>query len=258
MKASNNVHDLPRCSACTARNKNFFCSFSTDTRSVFEQIKVANVYEKGSSIFIQGQPANGVFLLCSGSAKLATYSKDGKATILRVVRAGELLGVTSVIPGVPYDATAQAIEDCAVNFISRRDFIRFISENAEAAVNLVRQLSRNYNDACSQIRSLALSNSVAEKLARLLIGWTRENGNNNGRDKGNGNGRRQLSFEIQFTHEEIAAMIGTTRETVTRLLKDFRQQELISITGSELRIRDIGMLESMVGRYESAYEYAVL
>jgi CRP/FNR family transcriptional regulator len=112
-----------------------------------------------------------------------------------------------------------------------------MSENSQPALNAIRQLSHNYHTAYAQVRSLGLSATVSDKLAGLMLDWCRQHGD------------RQVDLHLQmpYTHEEIAEMIGTTRETVSRLLKNFRTRNLIGLQGSNLHIPDKKDLENAIG-----------
>lgn len=235
MKSRNNVTIQQKCSACESRKRGYFCDFSTKVLSAFESIKLTRSYPKGKAFFTQGQPATGIYIVCQGKAKLSIYSQDGKTVILRVAEPGEVLGLSSAMSNRSHHATAEALEPCQVNFIAKKDFDEFLDKNREAAKHTIVQLTKNYERACVQIRSLALSGSVAERFARLLLSWTRRNGN----------GERHWKFRLDFTHEEIGAMIGTSRETVTRLLKQFKKQKLIELDHSMLTIVDAKRLEAM-------------
>lgn len=235
MKPHANFNVQQSCSACEFRKGGYFCNFSPKVLEEFESMKLTRIYPKGQALFTQGQPATGIFIVCQGKAKLSIYSQDGKTVILRVAHPGEVLGLSSIMSNRSHHATAEAVETCQVNFVSKRDFDKFLEKNAEAAKNTIVQLTKNYERACGQIRSLALSGSIAERLARLLLSWTRRNGN----------GERHWQFKLDFTHEEIGAMIGTSRETVTRLLKEFKKQNLIELDHSTLTIMDAKRLEAM-------------
>ncbi len=235
MKANENFRVQPKCSACEFRHKGYFCDFSPETLVDFEGLKVTRIYPKGKVIFTQGQPSNGVFILCQGRAKLSIYSRDGRTCILRVVEPGDVMGLSATISNRTHHATAEAIEGCQVNYIGKSEFEKFLGRHPDAAQNAIEQLNKNYERACGQIRSLALSGSAAERLARLFLSWTRRNGN----------GHSTCQLNLGFTHEEIGAMIGASRETVTRLLKEFKQQGLIEIKGRVLTICDASRLEAM-------------
>ena len=235
MKASATFSVQSKCSACEVRTKSHFCNFSPEARKAFEKICITRTFPAHGRVFSQGQPSDGVHLLCQGRAKLSICSKDGKNVILRVVNAGEVLGLSSVISDKAHNVSAEALEECQVNFVPKKDFLRFERQYPDAAQSVVAQLAKNYERACEQIRALTLSNSTTEKLARLFVTLL------NGRKTPDRSGE----IEMRFTHEEIGAMINTSRETVTRQIKLFRDIGLISIHGSRITINDIPRLVSL-------------
>jgi CRP/FNR family transcriptional regulator len=185
-------------------------------------------------LFIEGQRPRGVFVLCTGKAKLSTSSSEGKTIITKISEAGDVLGLNATISNHPYEVTAEMIEPGQANFISRESLLQFLRENGEVAVRVAEQLSRNYYVAYEEIRTLGLATSPAEKFAKLLLSWEAE--------KHNGNN----TIRLTLTHEEIAEMIGTTRETVSRLFSDFKKKQLVQIKGSTLMIRNRDGLEKLV------------
>jgi len=241
MKVLNNFKIQHRCAGCEIASEGFFCDLPEATRQHLESLKISNVYPRGSVLFIEGQPSSGVYILCQGRVKLSTCSREGKVIILQIAEPGEVLGLSAAVSDSVYEATAEVVEPCQVNFVRKADFLRFLQQNTDACLSAVRQLSRNYQTAHLQICSLGLSNSVADKLAKLFLGWC--NGNGNHHENGNGTVR----LKISYTHEEIAEMIGTSRETVSRLLKTFRESKLITLKGSDLVIHDKKRLEMIVG-----------
>lgn len=242
MKSLNDLSIQHKCSECKVRSNDFFCSFMKTDLKTFEAMKITHAYPKGSTLYMEGQPSNGVYLLCQGRVKLSTCSPDGKVIILRVAEPGEVLGLSSTVSDSIHIATAEVIEPCQVNFIRNDDFLRFLEQNTDACLNAVKQLSQNYQTAHIQICSLGLSGSVADKLAKLFLGWCKTSYPNSG----------SVHLKISYTHEEIAEMIGTSRETVTRLLKDFKERRLISRQGSEFIVHDRRKLEQTIGtRYRA-------
>jgi CRP/FNR family transcriptional regulator len=219
------------------RANRLFCDLPTEILQEFETLKYATVLPKGAMLFVEGQAARGVFVLCNGRVKLSTSSSDGKALITQIAHAGEVMGLSATVSEQPYEVTAETLEPSQVNFVKREDFVRFLSKHGEACLRVAQQLSQNYHEAHEQVRSLGLSNSTAEKLARLLLDWMAKDGKQT--DKG-------IMLRLTLTHEEIAQLIGASRETVTRLLSDFKSRELISIKGSSLVIRDKTAMEQML------------
>jgi CRP/FNR family cyclic AMP-dependent transcriptional regulator len=226
-----------KCLNCDMRKDGFFCNFSDPVLKSFYSLKITNAYPKGATLFYEDEPSNGVYMLCQGRVKLSTYSRDGRALILRVAEAGEILGLSAAISDSVHEATAEAIEPCQINFVRKPDFLCFLRENADAGLNALRQLSRNYHAAYTQACSLGLSSTVSDKLIKLLLSWCVKPNRANG----------EVHLKVAFSHEDMAEMIGTSRETVTRLLKEFRELDLITLKGSDLCIHDRRKFEAAIG-----------
>ena len=217
------------------RADKIFCNLPTAAVQALESIKYTTAYPKGAVLFVEGQTPRGIFLLCKGRVKLSIGSSDGKMLILKISEPGEVLGLSATISGKPYELTAETLDPCQVNFVKRDDFLRFLREHNEVCLRVAEQLSDKYNTACHEIRALGLSHTAAEKLAKLLLDWSEKNG-----------GRHTGQMKLTLTHEEIAQMIGTSRETVTRLFADFKKKQLIQLRGSTLVIRNKAALETLV------------
>jgi len=225
------------CTTCKWRTDGFFCSLPDGALTAFDTIAFTNVYPEGAVLYAEGQPPRGVFVLCRGAVKLSISSGDGKTLITRIAQHGECLGLSSVLTGNAYKSSAETIEPSQVNFIKREDFVRFLQEHTAACASSSRQLSIQCEADADHIRALGLSHSAAEKLAHLLLSWATENG------KPVDNGTR---LQLLMTHEDISQLIGTSRETVTRLLKEFREKNIVSIKGSSLTIHNKQALEALV------------
>lgn len=232
-------HPAIECRGCAQRTGEYFCDLPDEASAIFRKVKIAHSYPRGTTLFAEGQPANGVYTLCSGRVKLSTYSEDGKAIIVRVVEAGGVLGLSACIAGLNHEATAQVLENCQLHFIRREEFFDLIEQSPAAAIKAMEELSRNYYHAHSQICSLGLSASAGDKLAKLFLEWYDHTAS--GPDA---SGRH---IPINYTHEEMAEMIGASRETVTRLLKSFSTRGLISLRRNDLYIPDRQKLASAVG-----------
>ncbi len=225
------------CLTCRLRADKIFCNLPTPTVQALEAIKYTTAYPKGAVLFVEGQAPRGVFILCRGRVKLSICSSDGKTLILKIAEVGEVLGLSASVSGKPYELTAETLDPCQVNFVKREDFLRFLREHNDVCLRVAEQLSEKYNTACHEIRSLGLAHSAAEKLAKLLLEWSMKNGG----------AREPDRMKLTLTHEEIAQMIGTSRETVTRLFADFKKRQLIQLKGSTLVIRNRTALEHLVG-----------
>jgi CRP/FNR family cyclic AMP-dependent transcriptional regulator len=224
------------CQTCTLRGDGFFCNLSQNALKALDAIKFSTSYPSGAVLFAEGDAARGVMVLCKGRVKISMTSIDGKTLILRVARAGEVLGLHSVVSSKACQATVETLELSQVNFFRREDFLRFLREHGEASLMAAQHLSKSYEIACDQVRSIGLSNSAPEKLARFLLDWSAQG------PQQAGPGVRAV---LTLTHEEIGQMIGTSRETVTRTLGDFKAQRLACLKGAVLNIPDRAALEHL-------------
>lgn len=235
MRSPYGLEIIENCLACPLLKDRVFCNLSPAGLQHLAQITSASSYPKGATLYLEGQPARGVYILCQGRVKLSTSSKDGKTLIARIADAGEVLGLPASVTGKPYELTADVIEPTQANFITREDFLNFLRDHGEAALRVAQQLGETYHAAIAEMRSIGLSHSAAEKFARFLVDWCASHGD----------GKGELRAKLTLTHEEIAQMIGASRETVTRLFTDFKKKQLLQIKGSTLIIRDKAKLENL-------------
>jgi CRP/FNR family transcriptional regulator len=157
---------------------------------------------------------------------------------LRVAEPGELLGLSATISGKPYEATAEILDLCQVNFINGEGFLGFLLDHGQACLNVARHLSFDLRAVYHRARALMSPLTASEKLSRLLLDWAEERGEST--DRG-------IKLKAALTQEEIAQFIGTSRETVTRLLGDLKRKEVIDKKGSNMVIRNRSALEERAG-----------
>ena len=227
---------LVGCTSCKLRADSAFCSLPFDTLALLDKLSYAVTYPQRVILFSQEQPCRGVFILCSGKAKVSATSRNGKPLMIRVAEAGEVLGLSAAISGVNYDVTAETLATSAVRFIKREDFIHFLQNSSKSINNVIAALGREYEQALDSLRSLALLDTATARVAQLLLKIC-ANGKNGH--------HRELSAKFLLTQEQIAQMTATTRETVTRLLMQLRRDRVISIRGSDLIIRNRRALEKL-------------
>ncbi|HZR32648.1 MAG TPA: Crp/Fnr family transcriptional regulator [Terriglobales bacterium] len=227
---------IDSCVTCKSREDFLFCSLSRTALENLQKIKSSATYPKGAVLFVEGQNARGIFILCSGRAKLSTSAADGRSLILRIAEPGEVLGLSASVSGRPYEVTAETLGPAQANFVERNNFLHFLKENGEVALRVAQELSNNYYSAYTEIRSLGLSHTSSEKLAKLLLEWS-ENAETKGLEQ---------RVKVTLTHEEIAQLIGSSRETVTRSFTELKKKQLIQLKGSTLVIRNRAALEKLV------------
>jgi CRP/FNR family transcriptional regulator, cyclic AMP receptor protein len=236
MKGPYGFEMIENCQTCKLKKSGFFCQLSSEATKDFDAVKSSTAYPESAILFLEKQDSRGVFVLCEGEVKLSISSSEGKTLILRIAKAGEILGLMAVLSGKPYEVSAETLRPSQVAFVRRDDFLRFAAQHPAASAGIVRQLSSNYHGACEQLRTVGLSASAHEKLAKLLLDWSA--------------GPEQTTFDsritMPLTHEEIAEFIGSTRETVTRTLSDFRNRNLVTLNGSTLTISNRAGLAAFV------------
>ena len=223
------------CENCGLRKAGFFCQINPAALKDLNTARLRATYPAGAVLYIEKQDPRGVFVLCAGEVKLSISSSAGKTLILRIAKAGEILGLMPVLTNAPYEVTAETLHPCQVAFIRRDDFLRLLAKHREMSEGVVRQLTSSYNGACEQLRTLGLSTSAPEKLARLILEWS-----SSGKTTKDG-----IQVKLSLTHQEIAEFLGTSRETVSRTLTEFKARNLVTLQGSTLTIAKRAALESI-------------
>jgi CRP/FNR family transcriptional regulator len=236
MKSPYGLNILDDCVSCPVREQHLFCNLSPSAVQRLNEITSAAVYPRGAVLFIEGQRGRGAFVLCTGKAKLSTASREGKTIITKISEHGDVLGLNATISNRLYEVTAEMVEPGQANFIAADALLQFLHDYGEVALRVAQQLSHNYYSAYEEIRTLGFTNSPGQRFAKLLLGWSAERGGFS----------NSLQLRLVLTHEEIAEMIGTSRETVSRLFSEFKKKQLIESKGSALVIQNRSALEGMV------------
>jgi len=213
----------------------FFNKLSPAALQDFQSIQFASSYAPNITIFSEKDPAQGIYIVLEGAVRVSLNSSEGRRLSLSIARRGEVLGMASALAGSPYDVTAETLYPAKVAHIGRRDFLSFLTRHPEAYQAVIEELSRSVTKACDQLRTVGLSATAPEKLARLLLDWS-----NDGQATECG-GRR---FRFSMTHEEIGEFIGASRETVTRTLSTFKHRHLVDLKGSMITIPNRNALAS--------------
>jgi CRP/FNR family transcriptional regulator len=216
------------CLRCKARGKDAFCDLPPAALQAIEAIKCMANFPRGSVLFSEGQAPRGIYILCKGRVKLSLNSIGGKILIRRIAETGEVIGLSAATGGKLHEWTAEAIDPCQINFVRREDLLRLLREHKEIGFRLAQKLSDKYDSSIREIRLLALSRSVGDRLAKLLFKMSTLNGNE-------AHSRPRVEM---LTQEEMAQMIGTSRETVTRLLAELKKKKIVDIKKSTLVILD--------------------
>ena len=208
------------------RAGNFLSQLTPAAVQDLEATQHVSEYPANRVIFAERDTPDAVFIVISGGVKLSINSSDGRRLSLRIVHAGEILGLAPVLSGTPYEVTAETLYPGKIARIERKEFLNFLARHPESYKGVTHELSRNVNLACDRLRVVGLSTSAPEKLARLLLDWD-ENGHES---------ENKARFRFCLTHEQIGEFIGASRETVTRTMSTFKVRRLVDFQGSMLTI----------------------
>jgi CRP/FNR family transcriptional regulator, cyclic AMP receptor protein len=182
---------------------------------------------KDTVVFFENEEGDTFFIIVEGRIKVTILGDDGREVILSVLGRGDFFGEMALLDNEPRSATAIAVEDTELLSLHRNDFQSVLSDNRSITSALIKILTARLRKANHQISTLALLD-VYGRVARVIVDTAREEG------------KRLKDGRIAFrraTHQEIANRIGTTRETVTRMLKDLERQGLIHIDGKEVVVQ---------------------
>lgn len=218
---------IDSCLLCVMKEEGLFCRLSSEALRDLNSIRQTSLYPAGSVLFVEGEPPKGLYILCSGQAKLVANSKEGRTIILRQVKAGEIIGLSSVTASAPYPVTAETVTPSQVTFIPRTEFLRFLRAHVEVFGRVAEHLSMELHKAWEQTRMVALAMTARAKLAQLLVNWANEEGQRT---------TEGARVQVKMTHQRIGESIGASRETVTRLIADFKRAGLIRVKGGAIVI----------------------
>ena len=226
------------CLSCPVRENALFCDLSLEVLARLNAIRQTSLYPAGALLFVEGEPCRGIFVLCTGRAKLTASSPLGRSVIMRIAVTGEVLGLSDTLCGTHYIATAETLEPSQLNFLPQTEFLSFLESHGEVAVRVARHLSTELRLAYHQLARVVLAPTARAKLAGLLL----DDMNRGGQATSQG-----TRCQLRLTHEEIGELIGTTRETVSRILGEFRRRGLIQIRGTTITVLSPDSLQALLG-----------
>jgi CRP/FNR family transcriptional regulator, cyclic AMP receptor protein len=226
------------CAACANRRPGWFCSLGSAVLADLELATSTITLPTQASLFTQGEDARCLYLICSGYLKLTAGRSDDRHMIVRVAGPGSMLGLYAVLSHGVYEVSAESLTPAQLRPVERDRFLSFLRSHKEAQLRAVQCICQEYRFALQDACRIALAETVAARLARLLLELAHQIGEHS--DSG------EFRFPLLLTHEEMASMTCTTRETVTRTLGQFRKEGWISIEDSVVTLHDSSHLQALV------------
>jgi len=192
-------------------------------------------FDEGELVYSEGEKATGAYIVTRGKIKLVANSPDGKALILRIAGPGAVIGLSAALSDRNNDTNAEVVEPATVRFINAANLYRMVEAQSDVALRLAQELSNEYSMLCQELSTLGLQRSAISRLAKLMLSLV-------GEVAGRG---ENVTMECVLTHEELAQMIGSSRETVTRLLHDLRQSGVALLRDEKLTIGSVNRLREL-------------
>jgi CRP-like cAMP-binding protein len=222
---------MGKCDQCIVREFSSLKALNKDELIKLAECKTSYIIKKGESIFEEGDIVNGVYCVTTGACKLSKLSPNGKDQIIKLVKAGELLGQRSMISDEAANLSAVALEDMEVCFIPKSEVMNMFDSNNQFSMNMMKTICGDLKDADEHMISIS-QKTVKERLAETLVYLEVTFGKN-----------EDGSLHIQLSREELAGMIGTATESCIRLLSDFNKNGWIELMGKKIVIKDIQKLK---------------
>jgi CRP/FNR family transcriptional regulator, polysaccharide utilization system transcription regulator len=222
------------CSVCLLKSSNCFAKLPLEDKAYISSFKSSTITKRGQIIFHEGRSPQGVYCLNDGKVKIYRLGSDGKEQVVRIVTPTSFFGLRALISGWNYSTSAVTLEDSVVCLIPKRQFLNITLKHPDVSHCLMVFLSSMLEDAESKLLSLA-QKPVRERLAETLITLHQvfnKNGGNN---------------HINLSRSDLANIVGTAPECVIRLLSEFKDENLINITGRKISVLNFEELKK-IGR----------
>lgn len=203
---------------------------------VYNLVALRN-YGSGDLIFTQGEPGDALFFVINGRVKIIVMAADGREKIIKVMEPCHVFGEVVLFDNGPYPATAQAMDACQVGILRNEDLYMLLRAHSDLAISLLQLLAKRLKMTQRQLQDLALKD-VYTRVAQLLLELAETEG------VILPCGSAQLT--LRLTREEMAQMTATSRETLTRMLSELRQQGIITVERNQVFIPSLARLREVI------------
>ncbi len=212
-------------------NAALFAGLPQDQMEEIRRIAVSRRVKKGELIFSQGDSGNGFYIIGDGVVKVFTVSSEGKEQILHILSTGEPFGEVAAFTAQPFPAHAQALTDAELWFFPRSAFVGLVEKLPSLSLNMIALLCVRLHQFAAQVESLSLK-AVPSRLAAYLVYLAREQG-------------RRDRVLLKISKGQLASLLGTIPETLSRVLGRLTEQGLIAVDGKSIHLTDIKALEAL-------------
>lgn len=206
------------------QNVPLFALLSPRERLALGQAAIVKAYPKSSAILREGERTDSLYVINSGKVKVLMRDEEGKEVILSILKKGDYFGELAVIDELPRSASVVTMEPSEMTVLSKAEFIQCVANNPGIAMTIMRGLAQRLREADLKIESLALMD-VYGRVARTLLQLAEpENG--------------KMVIKNRLSQQEIASMIGASREMVSRILKSLAHDGYLTIEGRRIVLNE--------------------
>ncbi len=227
------------CASCESRGKSVFCELNKDEIEQFDSEKGCTLYKKGQVVFNAGAYPHGLFCIKEGKIKIFRIGDEGKEQIVRLAKAGDILGYRALLSGDKYASSAEVIEDSKICFLPSSSFLKILEGNGILSMQIMKLLSHDLKNAEHKMIDLA-QKPVRERVAEALLylmqtyGLTKDG----------------QTINVVLSREDIANIVGTATETAIRLLSELKNDQVIALNGKRISILDQQLLIKAANVYD--------
>ncbi|HHT64649.1 MAG: Crp/Fnr family transcriptional regulator [Caldicoprobacterales bacterium] len=214
----------------------YFTDISDAELKAIADIMIERTFQRGSLLFMEGEFGEAVHFVMEGKVKIYKTSEDGREHILYIAVPGDIFAEVILFNEVNYPATAEVLEQARIAVIRNEDLEQVLKDHPPMAVAIIKVLNKRLMDAQQQVKSLALHNTHG-RTAQMLIKLAMEHGSKT---------ENGMELDLVISRQELANMVGTTRETVTRVLMAFKKYQLIEIDRNTIRITQPDKLKEWI------------
>lgn len=213
----------------------YFNTLNENSLKELNSITIIKEYEKGSTIFFEGDTGDAIYFVKSGKVKISKISQQGKEHIIKIMEEGNIFAESLLFIGGVYPATAEAIEDSVVIVLKNKDIENLILKNNEIALGIIKLMAKRLQNVAVIIENLALKDSLGRTVS-ILLTIAREKGIKN---------KEGISIELNLSRQDLANMVGTSRENVIRILSQLDKEDVIKLERHKIIIKDMDRLKNM-------------
>lgn len=206
-----------------------FAGLSAADLKLIADLTVKHTYKRGTVIFFENDPGDALHVVTAGMVKIYRLADDGREKTLTYVGEGEFFGEMALLDDGPRSAVAEALEATHTLALYRADFVRLLHSQPQISLEIIKVLSQRLRQTNEQLMDVIFRDARG-RVAACLVDLAKRHGNT---------APDGVRIELKLTHQELASLVGTARETISRILAELQNEELIYLDGRRLVVRNL-------------------